>query len=50
MRTAYIQRETEDLGVHMEDVKSKVDLWFDGRGGAGAGAGGLGELAEYLGV
>lgn len=42
----YIQRSTEDPDEDMEQVKNDVDLFIDGRDGAG----GLVELAELSGA
>lgn len=46
MKTVYIQRSTEDPDEDMEQVKNDVDLFIDGRDGAG----GLVELAELSGA
>ncbi|KAF1992517.1 haloacid dehalogenase [Aulographum hederae CBS 113979] len=46
MRTAYIQRWTEDPQEDMAKVQSENDLFFDGR--CGTAAGGMYQLADQL--
>ncbi|KAL6721980.1 hypothetical protein ACLMJK_001085 [Lecanora helva] len=48
MRTAYVQRSTEDLHEDMKAVRGEVDFFFDGS--TGTEEGGFADLAKVLGV
>jgi ethanolamine ammonia-lyase large subunit len=47
MRTAYIRRETEDVGEDFERIEGENEIYMEGRNGFG---GGLEELADRLGA
>ena len=48
MKTAYIQRDTEDLDEDLAQVKKDVDFFLDGT--KGSQDCGLAELADILGA
>ena len=48
MRTAYVERHTEDLHEDKTAVRGEVDFFFDGT--TGSKDCGLGELATVLGA